>query len=174
MFNISIKEQKTITELYSIRVKGIISTMMNKYSPQWWRNAHLNDKKYSPQWWRNTHHNDGDSSKTATNISDLGETSLRYLRNIEIEDLPKTEVILHFNTGFKKYVKVCLLESLIFFSLRKKKEVHERTNMIWAWQPSIGMWHNVGTNCLLYWGHGQYSCYAITLLLVLWYAITFT
>ena len=84
-------------------------------------------KKYSA---RHTHHNDGDSSKTATNISDLGETSLRYLRNIEIEDLPKIEVILHFNTGFNAYVKVCLLESLKLFSLRKKKEVRESTKMI--------------------------------------------
>ena len=82
-------------------------------------------KKYSA---RHTHHNDGDSSKTATNISDLGETSLRYLRNIEIEDLPMIEVILHFNTGFDTYVKVC--ESLKFFSLRKKKDVRESTNMI--------------------------------------------
>ena len=49
---------------------------------------------------KNTHHYDGDSSKAATNISDLGETSLRYLRNIEIEDLSMIEVILHFNTGF--------------------------------------------------------------------------
>ena len=51
-------------------------------------------------------------------------------------------------------MKVCSLESFKFFILRKKKEVRESTNIIWesctwAWQPSIGMWHNVGTKCLL-------------------------
>ena len=96
---------------------------MLKNTQQLLRNTHHNNK-------RNTHHYDGDSSKAATNISDLGETSLRYLRNIEIENLPKIEVILHFNTRFNTYVKVCSLESFKFFILRKKKEVRESTKMI--------------------------------------------
>ena len=99
-------------------------------------------KKYSPQWWGFQQ----DCHEHLGSRRDVFALSEKY---IEIGDLPKTEVILHFNTGFNTYVKVCLLESLISFSLRKKKEVRESTNMIWAWQPSIGMWHNVGTNCLL-------------------------